>query len=110
MPVIPATGGDLSNFSLTVVYEPLANGAYFLGELEKFVHVSPQRFKYVLAEGKGPCGITVGVKGSPGERIRLVAVDPHGIVHVTSATIPSGAFIEVIMGAMVPPDPFTYVV
>jgi len=26
------------------VYEPLSNGAYFLGELSKFVHASPQVF------------------------------------------------------------------
>jgi hypothetical protein len=51
MPTIQAVGGMIQNFSLTAVYEPLSNGAYFVGELEKFVHVSPQRFDSVVVEG-----------------------------------------------------------
>ena len=31
--VVPATGTDLSNFSLWNIYEPLSSGAYFLGLL-----------------------------------------------------------------------------
>ena len=42
-----------------------ANGAYFLGELDKFVHVSPQRFESVVVKGTGPCGLTVTAKGTP---------------------------------------------
>eukprot|EP00931_Biecheleriopsis_adriatica_P045516 TRINITY_DN26070_c0_g1_i1.p1 TRINITY_DN26070_c0_g1~~TRINITY_DN26070_c0_g1_i1.p1 ORF type:complete len:794 (-),score=129.52 TRINITY_DN26070_c0_g1_i1:49-2430(-) len=98
MPNIPATGGGLSHFSLTAVYEPMPNGAYFLGELQKLVHVSPQRFTHVLAEGKGPCGLTVGVLGSPGELVELVAVDPQSRVHVSNVRIPTSGFAEVVMG------------
>merc|ERR1712196_639114 len=76
MPSLPAVGGTIANYSLTVVYEPTGNGAYFLGELAKFVHVSPQRFAYVLVKGSGPCGLTAGVKGASGEHVTLVAVDP----------------------------------
>ena len=48
--VVPATGTGLPNFSLTAVYEPQCGGAYFLGELSKFVHVSPQRYVRKLPE------------------------------------------------------------
>ena len=32
MPTIASVGGAITDYSLTVVYEPLSNGAYFLGE------------------------------------------------------------------------------
>ena len=106
MPIIAATGTDpnLSNASLTIVYEPLSNGAYFLGELNKFVHVSSQRFDYILVGEDansigtvppGPSGIVVGVKGTPGQSITLVAVDPNQIVHIVDVIIPESSFIDV---------------
>ena len=50
-PEIGPVGPTIANYSLTAVYEPLPNGAYFVGELQKFVHVSPQRFdKYSLTK------------------------------------------------------------
>jgi hypothetical protein len=134
---IPATGTELSNFSLTAVYERLPNGAFFLGELTKFVHVSPQRFEYVYAApsvtdsanaadrgaaagetgsqnadrkkasahdprtaplaAAGPAGVVVGVVGSPGQAITLVAVDPQGIVRLAVAQVPAAGFVEVSM-------------
>ena len=93
-PVIPPTGGAISDFSLTAVYEPLANGAYFVGELEKFVHVSPQRFEYVVVQGDSPCGLIVGVRGAAEERVRLVCVDPLGIVHRATVDLPRRGFVE----------------
>ena len=51
--------------------EAAANGAFFLGELEKFVHVSPQRFERVAEGGNGPCGLAVRVIGGSGEQVRL---------------------------------------
>ena len=39
--------GNITKFTYIVIYEPASNGAYFLGELDKFVHVSPQRFDSV---------------------------------------------------------------
>lgn len=50
MPVIDAVGGNITDFSFSVIYEPFANGAYFLGELQKFVHVSPQRFASIVVD------------------------------------------------------------
>jgi hypothetical protein len=68
---------------------------YFLGEMTKFVHVSPQRFDHVKVGGTGPSGLTVGVRGSVGEKIELVAVDPKGTVHRTTVTIPAAGEAEV---------------
>jgi hypothetical protein len=130
--LIPATGTGLSNFSLAAVYERLPNGAFFLGELTKFVHVSPQRFEYVYAAPSatatatatgavretpsrnedggtasahdpraaphaagGHAGVVVGVVGSPGQAITLVAVDPQGIVRLAVAQVPAAGFVEV---------------
>ena len=87
LPILPAVGASIANFSLIVVHEPLENGAYFLGELTKLVHVSPQRFKSVTVEGEcaeAPAGIKVSVKGNKDEVIKLVAVDPRGIVRIQS--------------------------
>lgn len=95
MPVIPPAGPAIWDFSYWSVYEPASNGAYFVGELEKFVHVSPQRFNHVTVGGPGPSGLTVGVKGTAGEKITLVAVDPKGIAHITNATIAPGGTVEV---------------
>lgn len=75
----------------------MANGAYFLGDLTKFVHVSPQRFASVLLQGNGPCGLTVRVVGSSGESVTVAAVDPAGLVHLSHASIPSGGFVDVTL-------------
>ena len=54
--VMPPTGGNITDYAYIAVYEPASNGAYFLGELNKFVHVSPQRFESVLVGPDcGPC-------------------------------------------------------
>jgi hypothetical protein len=66
-------------------------------QLEKFVHVSPQRFSGISVKGSGPCGITVGVKGTSGEKINLVAVDAKGNTHITVATIPAAGSVEVAL-------------
>lgn len=106
MPTIPATGTNISNANLTVIYEPLSNGAYFLGELNKFVHVSSQRFDYILVGSQtkgspkdtvppGPSGIIVGVKGTPGQSLTLVAIDSSQTVHTQTVTIPESGFIDV---------------
>ena len=89
--VVPASGADIGDFTLLNVYEPLENGAWFLGELSKFVHVSPQRFDYAGAGGAGPAG----VRGSPGEAVVLTAVDGKGVAHVAQVVIPAGGIIDV---------------
>ena len=95
MPVIPAAGGDITKFTYVAIYEAASNGAYFLGELDKFVHVSPQRFESVLVKGAGPCGLTVQLKGSPGQSIEMPCIDAKGTVHVSSAKIPASGAVAV---------------
>ena len=91
---VPASGTDLADFSLLAVYEPLESGAWFLGELAKFVHVSPQRFDYVAVGGGGPSRVLVGVRGSAGEAVLLTSVDAGGVVHVQSVVVPEGGYVE----------------
>jgi|EP01043_Picozoa_sp_COSAG02_P011249 hypothetical protein len=95
MPSLPPAGGNISDFVYISVYEPASNGAYFLGELDKFVHVSPQRFDSVLVKGSGPCGLTVSVKGTSGDSIDLPCIDAKGIVHVKSASISAAGSVDV---------------
>jgi hypothetical protein len=97
LPTLPPTGGALSNFSLSAVYEPLANGAYFLGTLDKLVHVSPQRFTSVATSSAaaGPCGLVVTVVGAHGEALRLVAVDATGVVRITAVSVPASGSVSV---------------
>lgn len=95
--VIAATGSNASDVSLTVVHEPLSNGAYFLGELTKLVHTAPQRFDYVAVDSVngGAAGLVAGVRGAPGEVITLVAVDASGTVRMAVAAVPESGFVDV---------------
>lgn len=95
MPSLPPAGGNISDFVYISVYEPASNSAYFLGELNKFVHVSPQRFESVLVKGSGPCGLTVSVKGTSGDDIDLPCIDAKGTVHVKTASIPATGRVDV---------------
>ena len=95
MPTIAAVGGDITDYSLTVVYEPHSNGAYFLGELDKFVHVSPRRFESVTVKGSGACGLTVSMKGNAGDKVNHACIDPNGVVHASTATISDMGLVEV---------------
>ena len=97
--VIPATGTNIDSFSLHAVAVELSNGAFFLGELVKLVHVSPQRFAYVLVGpprtgGAGPAGIVAGVRGTAGQVVVVAAVDPMGIVRVVNVTLPASGFAD----------------
>ena len=96
--ILPSTGTAIDNFTLTVVYEPLANGAYFLGEMTKFVHASPQRFlRLTEGVGRGPAALVVTVAGTlGGETVELFAVDPQGLVSRAEAVLPvSGDSVDV---------------
>lgn len=95
--VVPATGGGASNFSLWAAYEPLANGAYFLGDLTKFVHAPRQRFAYVLVDAAsgGPAGLVVGVRGAPGQQVVLAAVDAGGVTRLATAALPASGAADV---------------
>ena len=97
LPPVASKASDITAFGYWSMYEPVSNGAYFLGELGKFVHVSPQRFTHVRAGSSGACGLSIGVRGSAGEELRLVAVDAKGIVRIANTTIPSTGDIEVSM-------------
>lgn len=63
------------------------------------MHVAPQRFSRVA--GSGPCGLAVGVKGSPGKEVRIAAVedpvDPWTAsrVHIATPKIPANGLAEV---------------
>ena len=124
MPVIEAVGGNITDYSLSAIYLPNTNGAYFLGELAKFVHVSPQRFESVSVGGNGPCGPTAEVYADPGfplseylpllsilyarlllktctavgESVQLACVDTKGIfrlqVHAPRSAPPSPRSVE----------------
>lgn len=98
-PTITATGAASSAaYSLSAVYEELPNGAFFLGDLSSFVHVSPQRFPFVLTGpegGPGPAGVTVGIRGTAGQALVVVAVDPQGVVRVLNVVVPIGGLTEV---------------
>lgn len=61
------------------------------------MHVSPQRFSHVRVSGGKPCGLSVGVRGSAGEQVSLVAVDPSGTTRVATATIPAAGTTEGVM-------------
>ena len=100
LPVLPPVATkttDITAYGYWAVYEPASNGAYLLGELTKFVHVAPQRFSRVAVAGSGPCGLTVGVEGSPGEEVQIAAVDPKGIVHIATPKIPASGLAEVAL-------------
>ena len=94
LPTIPAVGNNITDFSLTAVYEELPNRAFFLGELTKFVHVSPMRFESVVCGGAGPSGITVVAYGGVEERLSLVSVDGHGVVHVKAVSVPVSGVVK----------------
>lgn len=94
LPPVATKATDITAYGFWAVYEPAANGAYLLGELTKFVHVAPQRFARIAVAGSGPCGLTVAVKGSPGESVQIAAVDPDGILHVATAKIAASGLAE----------------
>ena len=94
-PTIPAsTGGEVI---LSALHEPLPNGAYLLGELSKFVHVSPQRFASIMLGGGGSCGCTAVVLGAPNEVVSVVCVDPRGVVRVASVTVGTDGMATVVL-------------
>lgn len=95
--VVPATGADEAAVALWHAHAPLPNGAYFLGELTKFVHVSPQRFEYVLVDAAagGRAGLVAGVRGSAGQAVNVTAVAPDGTVVVVVASVPESGFAVV---------------
>ena len=93
--VIPALGTNLSALALYSLHAPLPNGAYFLGELAKFVHVAPQRFSYVSAGGAGAAGVAVGVLGASGEVVALAAVDAGGVVRTATARVGASGAVDV---------------
>lgn len=69
---IPA-GSNYGDAYLWIASPVLDNGWVFLGETDKFITVSKQRFKSV---NTGPNYVQVLVSGQPGESVRLVFVAP----------------------------------
>ena len=64
----------------------LSNGYSFLGEKDKYVSVSPNRFKAVAAPGAG-AGIEVALVGAPGEEVALVYIAPDKLTHLQTITV-----------------------
>jgi hypothetical protein len=67
-----------------------ASGWVLLGEVGKFVAVSPQRFLSVTAPAAVATGLEVTVNGTKGESIRLVALRPATPIEATSAEDSAG--------------------
>ena len=101
-PIIPATGTDLSDFSLIVISTPINTTkgiVYFLGELTKFTHVSSQRFEYVIVDivNGGRAGLIAGVRGSSGQNVTVTAIDALGIASVKSVILPTSGFADLAL-------------
>jgi hypothetical protein len=101
-PIIPATGTDLSDFSLIVLSTPINTTkgiVYFLGELTKFTHVSSQRFEYVIVDivNGGRAGLIAGVRGSSGQNVTVTAIDALGIASVKSVILPTSGFADLAL-------------
>ena len=92
--VLPATGGDVSNFSAWAIYEPLPNGVYFLGETDKIVSASPQRFLFVRVSSTVGKSVICGVRGSPGQTLTLRALLPSSNIVGWEGTLPASGYIE----------------
>jgi hypothetical protein len=95
--VVPMSGTGASNLTYISIHPALGNGAFLVGELAKFVHVSPQRFDAVALGGSGPAGILVSLRGSVGEAVTLLAVDPAGVARVATATIGAAGVAQLQM-------------
>jgi hypothetical protein len=85
LPIIPATGTEAQDFSLTHIVPQLDNGWFFLGELAKISPLAPQRFVNIQ-QTTSPSGLSVTMQGVPGETVTATAVTPSGTVQVLSVT------------------------
>ena len=69
-------GSDLSPTVVTVFQECPHNGVFFLGELNKYVALSPRRFKSLTCTKEG---ISVMIQGSKDEIVELTFLLPRTI-------------------------------
>ncbi|MGK3755241.1 MAG: hypothetical protein ACI8RD_007550 [Bacillariaceae sp.] len=69
-------GSDLSPAVVTVFQECPHNGVFFLGELNKYVSLSPKRFKLLTCTKEG---ISVMIQGSKDEIVELTFLLPRTI-------------------------------
>ena len=93
-----SAGSDFSPTVTTVWQSCSESGWFFLGELNKYVSLSPVRFRNVSCT---PSGVSAIVKGSIGEVVEVTALSPHGYplqVQQRAVTIPSGGVIKVWFG------------
>ena len=69
-----STGQRLYSPAVTSVWQPCTQGGWILlGELDKYVTLSPQRFDKVECTESG---LSVAMTGVPGEAVELTALDP----------------------------------
>jgi hypothetical protein len=67
----------------------LPNGYTLLGETDKYVSVSPDRFKSVVASGGAGAnaGISVTLVGAPSEQVKLAYIGPTNVVNVRTVAV-----------------------
>ena len=96
-PVFTAPKSDMTNVTGGTDYKPVvttvwplcSSGAVFLGELSKYVAVSPQRFSDVACTGTG---VTSKVHGTPGEGVVVYSIT-GGQVVVQTVQVPSAGYV-----------------
>jgi hypothetical protein len=72
--VAPGLGSDNYAPTVTALWQPCPLSRWImLGELHKYISLSPQRFRWVECTD---AGVSVSVKGSPGEVVELTALRP----------------------------------
>jgi len=67
-------GSDLSPEVVTVWQECHESGVFFLGELDKYVALSPKRFLSLVCTEQG---VSVGINGSKGEVVEVTMLVPR---------------------------------
>lgn len=78
--------GQEHSFVVYSISPVLSNGYVFLGEFNKLVAVSPNRFTEVSVNGNG---VKVKVSGKPSEMLTTWFVKPDGRILTVAAQIPS---------------------
>ena len=82
----PQLGTDAIQFEVVLVSPRLAGGWYFLGEPEKWVSVSSQRFSDISTSRNSA---SVKLTGAPGEKVIVAWQDPRGKAVTKTCVIPS---------------------
>lgn len=82
----PGMIGSEHSFTLFSISPVLSNGWVLLGEVDKVVSISPQRFTSVMVYGDG---LKVKVSGKPSESLELWFVKSNGHIFTANVHVPS---------------------